>query len=435
MTQTSDTHTHQEQIAALLTLQEIAQDLAAELDLETLLERIIEAAVTVVQASAGSLLVWDTLNNDLVFAVTKGGGGQALIGRRMPAYKGICGWVLANRRPASVQDVLQDHRFFSAIDESLGFFHTSSLLAVPLIAKGEPIGVLEVLNKASEQQFDEQDTELLMALAGQAAVAIKNARLYRQVQEERDRIVALEEQVRKDLAREIHDGPAQMLSAIVMHLGALESMLPDMSGQVAQEVALVHEMASKALQQIRSMIFELRPVILQTKGLTSALHTYVERLREVEGMTIHAELEEWVERLPVRIEEIAFAIIQEALTNVKKHAKAQNTWLQVCRQNDHLLVNVRDDGQGFKITRLEVLEAQEGHLGLINMRERAEMVGGELAIRSQPGWGTRVTLTVPLSPRPDVTPSRGTGLLQDPSSDSPSSSEQKTEGDDHRDDG
>jgi signal transduction histidine kinase len=415
MIQIQDPHAHQDHVAALLALQKIAQDLAAELDLETLLERIVEAAVLVVRASAGSLLIWDTVKNDLVFSVAKGGGGQALLGRRMPAYKGIAGWVLTNRRPAIVEDVQQDLRFFNAIDESLGF-HTNSLLAVPLVAKGEAIGVLELLNKTSEQPFDQQDTELLMALAGQAAVTIKNARLYRQVEEERDRIVALEEQVRKDLAREIHDGPAQLLSAIIMHLSVIENMMADIPEQAIKEIALVRGTASKALQQTRSMIFDLRPIILQTQGLMAALRTYVKRLRDVEGMTIHVELDDWMERLSAKIEEISFAIIQEALTNVKKHAEARNTWLQVSRQNDHLVVNIRDDGKGFVVTRLDILEAQEGHLGLINMRERAEMVGGELAIRSQPGWGTRVTLTIPLSPQPAATQARGTALLQDPDS-------------------
>ena len=413
MTQTKDARAHRDHIAALLALQEIAQNLAAELDLETLLERIVEAAVVVVQASAGSLLIWDALNNDLVFAVAKGGGGQALIGRRMPAYKGIAGWVLTRRRPAIVHNVSQDPRFFSAIDESLGF-HTSSLLVVPLVAKGETIGVLEVLNKALEQPFDQQDTELLMALAGQAAVTIKNARLYRQVEEERDRIVALEEQVRKDLACEVHDGPAQMLSAIIMHLSVIQDLVARNPEQAAEEIVLVRGTASKALQQIRSMIFELRPVILQTQGLIAALHTYVERLRETEDMTIHAELEDWPERLPTRIEEICFAIIQEALTNVKKHAEASNTWLQVAQQDARLIVDIRDDGKGFEVTRLVVLEAQDGHLGLLNMRERAEMVGGELAIRSQLGWGTRVTLSIPLSPEQATDQSRATGLLQIP---------------------
>ena len=427
MAQTENALTERDHIATLLALQTIARDLAAELDLETLLERIIDAAVAVVQASAGSLLIWDALNNDLVFAVAKGGGGEALIGRRMPAYKGIAGWVLANHCPAIVHQVRQDSRFFSAIDESLGFFETSSLLGVPLVAKGEPIGVLEVLNKEWEQPFDQQDSDLLMALAGQAAVAIKNARLYRQVQEERDRIVDLEEEVRKDLAREIHDGPAQMLSAIIMHLSFIQELAAGDPAQVAKEIALVRDTASHALQQIRSMIFELRPLILRTQGLVAALRTYVKRLRKVEGMTIHAELEDWPKRLPARIEEICFAIIKEALTNIKKHAEASNTWLQVSRQEDNcLLVNIRDDGKGFKVTRPEALETQEGHLGLVNMREGAEMVGGELAIRSQPGWGTRVTLTIPLSPEPTADQPRRTGLLQDPES-GPSSPEQEAE--------
>jgi signal transduction histidine kinase len=415
MAQTTDSLAQRDHMAALLALQEVARDLAAELDLEILLERIVDAAVAVVRASAGSLLIWDALSNDLVFTVARGGGGQALIGRRMPAYKGIAGWVLANHRSAIVHQVRQDPRFFGAIDESLGF-RTSSLLAVPLIAKGQAIGVLEVLNQASGRPFDQQDADLLMALGGQAAVAIKNARLYRQVQDERDRIVALEEEVRKDLAREIHDGPAQMLSAIIMHLSVIQDLAIRDPKQVAKEIALVQETASSALQQIRSMIFELRPVILQTQGLVAALHTYVKRLREVEGMTIQAELDCLSERLPPKVEEVCFAIIQEALTNVKKHAEARHTWLQIARQDDHLMINIHDDGKGFEVTRLEVLEAQEGHLGLLNMRERAELVGGELAIRSQPGWGTRVTLTIPLSPEPVADQPRGTGLLQDPGS-------------------
>jgi len=410
MTQAKDTLAQQNHIATLLTLQEIAQNLAAELNLETLLERVVEAAVKVVQASAGSLLVWDPWNNDLVFAVAKGGGGDALIGHRMPAYKGIAGWALTNQQPAIVTKVRQDPRFFGAIDESLGY-HTSSLLAVPLLVKGEGIGVLEVLNKASEEPFDQEDTDLLMALAGQAAVAIKNARLYRQVREERDRIVDLEEQVRKDLAREIHDGPAQMLSAIIMHLSFIEELLVRDPEQAGKEIVLLRGTASAALQEIRSMIFELRPVVLQTRGLTAALRSFVNRLREVDDMTIHAELEEWTSRLPTKIEDICFAIIQEALTNVKKHAEARNVWLQVTRQNDLLTVNIRDDGRGFEISRLEVLEAQEGHLGLLNMRERAEMVDGELVIRAQPGWGTRVVLTIPLSDNQTVGRSRVTDYL------------------------
>jgi signal transduction histidine kinase len=253
-----------------------------------------------------------------------------------------------------------------------------------------------------------------MALAGQAAVAIKNARLYRQVQEERDRIVALEEEVHKDLARKIHDGPAQMLSAIIMHLSVIEDIAARSPGQVGTEIAMVRGTAARALQQIRSMIFELRPVILQTQGLIAALRTYVKRLREVEGMTIHADLQDWPERLPPKIEEVSFAIIQEALTNVKKHAEAHNIWLQVGHQDDCLIVTVRDDGKGFEVIRLEALEAQEGHLGLLNMRERAEMVGGKLAIRSQLGWGTRVMLTVPLKPELSTDQARRTGLLQDP---------------------
>jgi len=387
----------QERIAALTVLQDVARDLTSELDLNKLLRKILHSAVRVLKASAGSLLLWDEATNELVFAVTDGGAGEALEGRRMPADKGIAGWVFTHCQPDIVHEVRSNDRFYSAIDESLGY-HTSSLVAVPMMAKGQGIGVLEVLNKKSGRRFDENDRDILYALAGQAAIAIMNARLYQKVCDEKDRIIALEEDVRKELARDFHDGPAQTLAAMIMSLELLESTSQRIPPSVAEGLAELRAMATRTLHQVRNMIFELRPVILKTQGLEPALRSYVERLREAEGMNIHLKIEGLKERLPARLEEICFSIVQEAISNVKRHADEKNVWLTAIRRGNELQVIVKDDGAGFDLAEVEMSYDRRGKLGLLNMRERAEMIGGRLSIESALGKGTSITLSVPLPP-------------------------------------
>jgi len=387
----------QERIAALTVLQNVARNLTSELDLNKLLREIVRSAVRVLKASDGSLLLWDEATNELVFAVTEGGVEEALEGRRMPADKGIAGWVLTHRQPDIVHEVRSDERFYRAIDESLGY-HTSSLVAVPMITKGQSIGVLEVLNKESGERFDENDRDILYALAGQAAIAIMNARLYQEIHEEKDRIIALEEDVRKELARDFHDGPAQTLAAMIMGIELLEALPEQIPESAAKGLAELRTMATKTLHQVRNMIFELRPVILKTQGLEPALRSYVERLREAEDVNIHLKVEGLEERLPARLEEICFSIIQEAINNVKRHANEENVWLTAIRRGDEFQVVVKDDGEGFDLAEVERSYDKRGKLGLLNMQERAEMIEGRLSIESALGKGTTITLNVPLAP-------------------------------------
>ena len=387
----------QERIAALTVLQNVARNLTSELDLNKLLREIVRSAVRVLKASDGSLLLWDEATNELVFAVTEGGVEEALEGRRMPADKGIAGWVLTHRQPDIVHEVRSDERFYRAIDESLGY-HTSSLVAVPMITKGQSIGVLEVLNKESGERFDENDRDILYALAGQAAIAIMNARLYQEIHEEKDRIIALEEDVRKELARDFHDGPAQTLAAMIMGIELLEALPEQIPESAAKGLAELRTMATKTLHQVRNMIFELRPVILKTQGLEPALRSYVERLREAEDVNIHLKVEGLEKRLPARLEEICFSIIQEAINNVKRHANEENVWLTAIRRGDEFQVVVKDDGEGFDLAEVERSYDKRGKLGLLNMQERAEMIEGRLSIESALGKGTTITLNVPLAP-------------------------------------
>lgn len=387
-----------ERIAVLQVLQDVARSLSSELNLEPLLQMILAAAVQVVGASAGSLLLLDPETNELVFEVIEGGGGVALEGTRMPADKGIAGWVVMHRQPLIVDDVSRDDRHYGVIAHDHDFT-TTSLLCVPMITKRQVIGVLQVLNKDPGKYFTAADQEVLTTFAAQSAVAIENARLYQSLREERDRIIAVEEDVRRRLARDLHDGPTQILAAITMSANFVKQAIAHESLEHAvKELNEMLPMVEKALRQVRTLLFDLRPLILETQGLVPALESYAQRLRETEGLDVVLSVGGEFDRLSHNAEVAIFSVVQEAITNVKKHAYASYIGIEVTPIDNSLIVIVRDNGVGFDVKAVNARYDERGSLGLLNMKERAEMVDGTLSVSSQPGEGTTVTLQLPLVP-------------------------------------
>jgi signal transduction histidine kinase len=387
-----------EQLSILQVLQNLTRTLSSELNLEPLLQMILASAVQVMGASAGSLLLLDQRTDELVFEVIEGGGGVALEGARMPADKGIAGWVATNREPLIVDDVNRDDRHYRDIAQDYDF-STTSILCVPLIAKGQVIGVLQVLNKEPGKYFTPEDQEILTTFAAQSAVAIENARLYQSLREEHDRLIAVEEDVRRGLARELHDGPAQMLAAIIMSANFVQQAIAHES--IEHAVAELDEMlpvAEKALRQVRTLLFDLRPVILETQGLVPALESYARRLRDAEDMNVVLNAEGEFGRLSHNAEVAVFLIVQEAINNVKKHARASRIDIDVAPEDGELVVVIRDDGVGFNTKDVSDGYDERGSLGMLNMQERAEIVGGSLTVSSQTGQGTTITMRLPLAP-------------------------------------
>ncbi|MDH4137378.1 MAG: ATP-binding protein, partial [Anaerolineae bacterium] len=148
--------------------------------------------------------------------------------------------------------------------------------------------------------------------------------------------------------------------------------------------------------EIRTMLFTLRPVILETQGLVVALEQYLKRLEEEAGLVVHLEAADLGDRLDTEIEGVAFSIIEEAVTNAKKYAQARNIWVRLDFEDNLFVATVEDDGTGFDVAEVQDSYSQRGSLGLINMRERAELVEGTSTIESTIGRGTKVTLIVPL---------------------------------------
>lgn len=386
----------QARVAALRVLQDVARDLTAELDLDRLLHKTLRAAVTVMGCTAGSLLLYDADTKELVFEVVEGGGGDELEKTRIPSDRGIAGCAFTERQPVVVDEATNDERYYPEVAQRYNL-QVHLLIAVPLIAKGNAIGVLEIMNRPSGESFGEDDRELLLAFASQSAIAIENARLYQSVIRERDRILAVEAGVRQEIARDLHDGPAQILSAIIMSVRLTRELIERSPERLGDELLHLEALGQKALYQVRNLLFDLRPVILETHGLGPALEAYADRMRLVEPFSLSVDVNSLTVRFKPNVESAIFSIVQEAVNNSKAHAAPSRLWITATQDPDSLKITVRDDGRGFDLAQVEKSYAERNRFGLLNMRERAEIAHGRLEIQSKPGRGTSISLTVPVA--------------------------------------
>ncbi|MFI5272697.1 MAG: histidine kinase [Ktedonobacterales bacterium] len=406
----------EEQVRSLVVLQEIANTVSGELALGPLLHRIVAAALRVTAAQASALYLLDETEPVLIVRATANEQSAADSGAfpsmaddddaqpaadRLPLTSGLAGQVASRGELALIVDAEHDPRFapetFVADARVLGIL-PSGLLAVPLLYKGTVTGVLEVGHTAQAAGFDASSLDLIRTLAAQAATAVENARVYRRLRGERDRIITTQEDERRRLAHDLHDGPAQKLAQIAMALEYAEQLAQHDPKQVAGELRRLREMAVATTREIRQFLFDLRPLVLEaeTGDLVVALEHYLDRFRGRPGpgprLQLHAE---YPDRMPHNVEVTVFAIVQEAVNNVLKHARAHSCAIEVRETADKLVTTVRDDGTGFDIKQVEAEYETRGSWGLVSMLERAALVEGKLTVASQPGRGTLVSLEVP----------------------------------------
>jgi signal transduction histidine kinase len=386
-----------ERLSQLNLFYQVAQSMASTLDLDKVLDNTMQLATAVLDANASALLLVDEANQELVFEYVYGELGNRLQKQRTGLDEGIAGWVVMHGEPVLANDVDRDPRFHPLVDSRSGF-ETQSMVCVPIQSRGKVLGALEALNKRTGQGFDEEDLALMVTTANQAAIAIENARLYQSLRDERDRILQAQEDVRRQVARNLHDGTVQFLSAIAMGIDHLERLL-DLKPEAARsELDALRDLTRQATQQARLALFELRPLILETQGLVPALEAYVQQLQGSEAFGIHLDA---IDKFPGMEDSIAatiFAIVQEAVNNSKKHAAARDVWLRLSTENGWIQIVIEDNGKGFDAEAVDRDYDRRGSIGLLSMRERAELIEGHLSIESRhepPNTGTKVILRVP----------------------------------------
>lgn len=262
-------------------------------------------------------------------------------------------------------------------------------LAAPLKREGKVIGALCVSDR-SPRRFAPLEVELLKGLATQAAIAIENARLHEQLQN----MAVIEERHR--IAREMHDGLAQDLGYLHLKLGQVEQMLAsDQRTEVVAEVREMKKVAREAYEEVRQSILGLRTMVSRSLGLVPTLVEYLRHFEDQTGITVELKIvnEEATRFLP-QAEIQLIRIIQEALSNVRKHSKAKQAWVTFSVEGEFVKVLIQDDGIGFNL-KDEGLSPRPS-FGLTTMRERAEGIGGSLVVATGPGLGTTVEVRLPL---------------------------------------
>ncbi len=271
-----------------------------------------------------------------------------------------------------------------------------SAVCVPLRAGFENYGVA-VFASPDRNVFTPDNIDVLTAVCNQATIALQNAQLFESLQAEKARIVDIEEDARKKLARDLHDGPTQSVAAIAMRLNYARTLLLKSSARVPEELEKIETLARSTTKEIRHMLFTLRPLILETQGLKAALETLAQKLHDTDpDLNMHLELDGDVEKLDKDAQGMIFYVIEEAVGNARKHAEAADIWISTCRDDDTFLIEVRDNGKGFDVSKVQANYDKRGSLGMVNMSERAEVLKAKLSIASAVGQGTRVMLRLPL---------------------------------------
>ena len=265
-----------------------------------------------------------------------------------------------------------------------------------MIANDQVIGICD-LCRVEGKPFTPEQARVVEALVGQAAVAIQNAWLFGQVRAGQDRLQALsrrlvevQEDERRYIARELHDEAAQALTSVQMGLSLLERQV-EHAAPVRSRLNDLNRALDGVLENLSRLINHLRPASLDHLGLAPALRQYIKGISEQHQITVAYETLGLYERLAPDVEAAIYRIVQEALGNVVRHAHATRVDVLLERRGDKLIVLVEDNGIGLDLLAVE----DSRSLGLAGMRERAEMLGGTFVVESAPGAGTTVLVEVP----------------------------------------
>jgi len=249
--------------------------------------------------------------------------------------------------------------------------------------------------------FNSERRSLLDIIGRQAVIAIQNARLYQDLVEEKERMIEVHEEARKKLARDLHDGPTQSVAAMAMRLNITRRMMAkDLKG-AGEEIIKLEELAHRTTKEIRHMLFTLRPLILESQGLAAAVQAMADKMQETYAQKVTVSIDERVtNQLEMGKQGVIFYIIEEAVNNARKHATAENITVRLRQMEPGIaLLEIVDNGVGFDLKSVTQAydKRSSSSLGMVNLRERAELVNGLFQMDSVIGKGTKVQVYIPLT--------------------------------------
>lgn len=372
-------------------LYEVAYTLSTTMNYRKVLDSALLESYKLVPYTAGMIMLSTGKANELHVVATRG-ESELDHGRSVTISKGAISSAMSSGNPLLLSDVSHDPEL-----ESISSLRSCSVACViPLRAASRTYGLMLVASDRPNA-FRQEQVEMLATLANYAIIALHNAQLLFDLREERNKLISKEEEVRRQLARDLHDGPAQALAAITMNVEFIKRLLERDPSRVVDELDRLGALAKRTTHEVRTMLFELRPLVLETQGLRVALEEYLSRFHVTSGTELVLDTKEAADvSLDTKTESTLFNIIQEAINNSLKHAKAKHIWVRLKREGDMLTTIVQDDGKGFDLAKVKQSYEKRGSFGLLNIEERARLVGGTAEMHSASGEGTTVRVLVPL---------------------------------------
>lgn len=344
--------------------------------LDDVLAIVCAEALELTGATGSAVLL---LEDETWLRVTSSRGEPMPMLERLPIGESFAGFVIEQGKPLLLNDPQSEMQAYHRNHD------LRTLLAVPLYVDDTIMGALDVVNKP--EGFTDEDIQVMQLFAAQAAIAIEHAQLHQQA----EKLAVIEE--RQRLARELHDSVTQALYSVTLYADATKMALAAGKEDVANKhLQELRNMAREAMMDMRLLIFELHPPVLEKEGLVTAVQTRLETVEARSGLrtTLHVEGEEI--RLPLSIEEELYRIVQEALNNAVKHANAQEVTVEFQYEDKRFTLEVRDDGGGFD----PAVARQSGGVGLRGIEERVERIGGRFALESAAEKGTALKIEVKL---------------------------------------
>jgi signal transduction histidine kinase len=389
------------ELSALLIVSEILSSVPSSADLESALDDALARILATTRADAVGVVLWDEAEGVFRYRAHRGLSYRFVSAAAFRPGEGIIGEVIRTGQTVSVSDVSTDNR--AAHPDLVVAEGLKGFAAVPVRTKHSVLGVLNVATHAVHQ-FSANDLKMLDGIGGQIATALENVRLNQEIQRRDEmrrellrEVLAMQEEDRRRIARELHDETSQVIASLTANLEAIVGVLPEGSDRAAKLVRKTQALSVTILDEIQRLIYELRPSLLDDMGLVSAARWLAENNLEAGGVVVEFKTVGKARRLPSEIEVTLFRVIQEAMNNIIRHAGAKKARVGLYFRKMSIVVQVGDDGRGFDVEEAINTKDRPRGLGLLGMRERVELVNGTVNIKSAPGGvGTVVEVKIPI---------------------------------------
>jgi signal transduction histidine kinase len=387
----------------------MTETLTATLNFELVLNTALDLSLTALSgpgAPQQSDSMANAYNQKMVCAMLLFSGHDLVVGsaRRFPppdlrqtfqAEQGALHDAIATAEPKLIKTPAADPELKALLCLS----SCSVALVLPLRRGLDAFGAM-LFAHADENFFSPDRIDTLEMISHQAVISIQNARMYQEMEREKLEVIATQEEARKKLARDLHDGPTQSVAAIAMRANVVRRIVISDPETAIAEVAKIEDLARRTTQEIRHMLFTLRPLILETEGLVPALHSMADKMRDTYQQNMSLDVDpDIVRQLEVNKQTVIFSLVEEAVNNARKHAQASQITvsLKCGRDTGIALLEICDNGVGFDVKAINKDYERGGSLGMVNLRERSKLISGLLNIDSTPGKGARVQVFIPLN--------------------------------------